>query len=129
MAYRKGVTRGELDAAKTTCRKAYYSAVAWIAELARARVRADELRNVDELNDWLHEEIHASAWIEPQHSRLVLAISDNADAFADLYADDLRPTPGLGVSQVPWWTFAACAMRADVEDRIAADGKLFPSAE
>lgn len=103
-----------IDEATTAIRAAYYTAVRSIAEDILAQVKAGDILDEEELQEYLWQTVEGSEWVIYTHKALlVMVASDNWDS-----VDDDGPNGPNGVADlVSFRTF--WALREDVREMLS----------
>jgi hypothetical protein len=112
------ITEQQHDEAINTLRAEYYQGVRSIAEdLARA-VKDGEIKNQDDWETRIHQEVDGSHWIIYAHANFqVLMCSDNHDAYVEDFGE-----PPISNNEINWAALAFQAMDHDVRQQLAAEG-------
>lgn len=116
--YRETGEEKNLERGRELIRRDYYADVHAVAEDFKRAAKAGEFTDTDGADEWLHQTVDDSQRVIYTHkAKEALLVSDNEDAYADDFGDDL-----VQDGQIRWSVLAFCAFQADILERLRADG-------
>ncbi len=106
------------DEAVRVLRAEYYQAVRSLVAELKAALDEGEIRDQDGWQQRIDETLDSSYWVIYTHAnKQVVFVSDNADAYFDEGFGPMDASEGID-----WAALAVCALRADVQELISAEG-------
>lgn len=119
LEYRETSAEKDLERGRDLIRKDYFREVHGVAEDFKRAAKAGEFTDSDGADEWLHQTIDGSNRVQLNHlAQECILFSDNEDAYTDSFGSD-----GLvNDNQINWGAIAYSAFRADIIERLDADG-------
>lgn len=117
--YRDASQEGNLSRGRDLLRRDYYADVHGVADDFKRAAKAGEFKDAEGADEWLHQTVDGSQRVMFTHlAQEALVVSDNEDAYADDFGEEILVKDG----QINWPALAFCAFKADVLERLSADG-------
>lgn len=114
----RGITEAQHNEAVNTLRAEYYQGVRGIAQDLAKRVKDKDIKNQDDWESAIHQEIDGSHWVIYTHANFqVLMCSDNHDAYSEEYGE-----PAVQGNEINWAALAFAAMDRDLREQLQAEG-------